>query len=86
MDGEIEVVSGVSWLHDTLKKVTEERIKFLTEAMATGLPFHEYIGFVGRHKEAQRMLKITLPEMFEEFYSAEEESDGELQELDDGED
>ena len=82
MDKEIVIPSGVSWLHDTLRARMQERVDFLKEACANGLPYHEYLPMVGRHREALRMLNGTLPELFQDFAVAENESDDELEELD----
>ena len=83
MAGELEVVTGVSWLHDKLRKKAEERIAILQEGIADGVPLHEYQAMVGRYKEAKRQLSIVLPEIFTEFYQAEESADEELGELED---
>lgn len=83
MGGEIEVVTGVSWLHDKLREVAQERIEVLREGIAEGVPLHEYQAMVGRYKEAKRQLSIVLPETFTEFYQAEEAADEELGELED---
>lgn len=78
------IVSGVSWLHDTLRSRVKERSEWLKEAIAAGVPLEEYRQMVGKYKETQRFLKITLPELFEEFYQADSESDdNELEELKD---
>ncbi len=82
-ESEITVVSGVSWLHDTLRERAQERIDVLQEGIAEGVPLHEYQAMVGRYKEAKRQINIVLPELFEEFYQAETESDDELEELKD---
>jgi len=83
MGGEIEVVTGVSWLHDKLRQVAQDRIDILKEGIADGVPLHEYQAMVGRYKEAKRQLSIVLPEIFTEFYQAEEAVDEELGELED---
>ena len=82
MDDEIQVESGVSWLHDTMRERLEERSQFLKEACASGIPYHEYLPMVGRHRECIRQIN-ELAEMFKEFYQAEEESDDALEELTD---
>jgi len=81
MGGEVVVPSGVSWLHDRLKEMGTERVEYLKEGIAEGVPLHEYQAMVGRYKEAKRVLSIILPELFEEFYSAEQADDEELEEL-----
>jgi hypothetical protein len=78
----IQVESGVSWLHDTLRARLEERAQFLKEACASGIPYHEYLPMVGRHRENARMLG-ELAELFTEFYQAEEAADDELEEISD---
>jgi len=83
MGGNIEVVSGVSWLHDKLRERAKERVEFLKEGIAEGVPLHEYAAMVGRYKEANRLLNIYLPELFTEFYQAEELSEADLEEIDD---
>ena len=72
----VKVPSGVSWLHDKLMAILQEREEFLKEAMGTGLPYHEYIGFVGRRKECVRH-QSEIAEIFTEFYQADEEDDDE---------
>jgi len=83
MGGTIEVVTGVSWLHDKLRQIAQDRIDVLKDGIAEGVPLHEYQAMVGRYKEAKRLLNITLPEIFEEFYQAEEMVGEELGELED---
>lgn len=74
MEGEIIVESGVSWLRDTLMKMAEDRVEFLKEGIADGVPLHEYGGMVGRYKEAKRLLNISLPEIFEQFQQADDDA------------
>lgn len=82
--GEAKVIveSGVSWLHDTQRAELVAREQFLLEALGTGLPYHEYIGFVGRLKECRRQ-QGELADLFKSFYQAEEAEDTELGELTD---
>lgn len=79
-EAELIVESGVSWLHDTQKAKLKEREQFLLESCGKGLPYHEYIGFVGRLRECRRQLD-ELAELFTDFYQAEEEEDTELGEI-----
>jgi len=81
MTDNIKVVSGVSWLHDKLLADMKERSEFLKEAIANGVPDSEYRQMVGKYKETQRFIKITLPETFTEFYQSADEEDGESYEL-----
>ncbi len=85
MGGNIEVVTGVSWFHDKLREIMTDRLEHLKEGIAEGVPQDEYRQMVGRYKEAKRFVGITLPELFKEFYEAEESvgDDGELEELKD---
>jgi hypothetical protein len=80
MSEEIQVESGVSWLHDTLRKRLEERKKFLQEACASGLHYHEYLPMVGRYRETVRQIN-ELAELFTEFYQSEEAEEDGLEEL-----
>ena len=76
-------MSGVSWLHDTLKSTLTDRMEFLKEGVANGIAsVDEYRAMCGRYHEAKRMLEITIPEIFTDFYQAEETEDEELGELD----
>lgn len=70
----IKVESGVSWLHDRLRADLNDRAEHLKDAMSRGLPFHEYIGFVGRYKECLRQ-QSELAQLFTDFYQSEEEED-----------
>jgi hypothetical protein len=81
-EAEIIVESGVSWLHDHQLAKLKEREEFLKDAMSRGLPYHEYIGFVGRHKECLRQID-DLAELFKDFYQSEETVDNDLEELTD---
>lgn len=85
MGDNTEVVTGVSWFHDKLLEIMTDRLEHLKEGIAEGVPTDEYRQMVGRYKETKRFVKITLPELFEEFYQAEESvaDDGELEELTD---
>jgi len=83
----IQPTSGVSWLHDTLLKITEARSEKLMRGIANGVPDHEYKQMVGRFRENERLLKVTIPELFTDFYQADDDGEetGELEELkDDG--
>lgn len=79
-EAEIQIESGASWLHDHMRQNLEDREQFLKDAMSRGLPYHEYIGFVGRHRECLRQ-QDELAELFKDFYQAEETVDEELGEL-----
>lgn len=81
-EAELIVESGVSWLHDKQMEMLKERAEFLKDAMSRGLPYHEYIGFIGRHKECLRQ-QDDLSELFKDFYRAEDEVEDELGELTD---
>ena len=81
-DTELIVESGVSWLHDHQLSKLKERAEFLKDAMSRGLPYHEYIGFLGRHKECLRQ-QDDLAELFKDFYQSEDSVDEELEELTD---
>jgi len=74
MTGTIDVDSGVSWLHDKMRIELEEREQFLLEACGKGLPYHEYLGFVGRLRECRRQIG-ELAELFKEFYTLDEEDE-----------
>ena len=81
---EIKVVSGVSWLHDKMLADATERSDFLKESIAGGVTDGEYRQMVGKYKEIQRFIKITLPETFEEFYQSSDEGESDdLEELSD---
>lgn len=81
-EAEIQIESGASWLHDHQLAKLKTREEFLKDAMARGLPYHEYIGFVGRHRECLRQQQ-DLAELFKDFYQAEETVDEELEDLED---
>ncbi len=85
MGGNIEVVTGISWFHDKLLEIMTARSEFLKEGIARGVPTEEYRMMVGKYREVQRFIQNTLPELFEEFYQAEESValDGGLEELKD---
>lgn len=74
--GEVEIIvgSGISWIYDKLRAVAQERVDWLVQTMAQGVPLHEYGNFVGRHHEARRWVDFVLKEIFEEFQNAEEAS------------
>jgi len=82
-EAEIRVASGVSWLQSQLTALAEDRVATLQEGIAEGVPLEEYRQMVGRYKEAKRQLTIVIPELFKEFYQAEETEDEELGELKD---
>lgn len=80
---DVHVASGVSWLKDKLIQILEERVEFLKEGIAEGVPLHEYQAMVGRYKEAKRQLSVHVVELFEEFEILDEmEEDDGLEELD----
>ncbi len=82
-EGKIIVGSGVSWLLDKLQRVAQERLDFLTEGIADGVPLHEYGAMVGRRKEAKRWADFMISEVFEEFQQAEDSAleEDELEEM-----
>ena len=67
--------TGVSWLHDRLLRELKERKEHLQEGLGEGVPLQQYRQLVGRIQEIKRMIKITLPEIFQELYSADEDED-----------
>lgn len=67
--------SGVSWLHERLLTVLKERREFLRNAIASGVPMPEYRQMVGRHREVNRMIDDTIPELFVDFYQSDAEED-----------
>lgn len=78
------MTSGISWLHDTLLQRAKDRLDFLKDGLAEGVPDVEYRQMVGRCQELKRLIKIDIPELFEDFYKSdadEESSDGELKEM-----
>ena len=77
-----EMQTGSSWLYDTILSKLKERQEFLKDAMSRGLPYHEYINFVGRHKECLRQ-QNELGEIFTDFHQSEEmaSEDEELKEI-----
>lgn len=84
-EGKIVVGSGISWLLEKLKSVAEDRVAFLQEGCADGVPLEEYAAMVGRYKEAKRWREFVISEIFEEFQQAEDnalENDG-LEEMPD---
>ena len=80
---EAAVPSGVSWLHDRMVAKATERVELLKEGIADGVPIHEYQAMVGRYKEAKRQLTFVIPELFEDFYVADESEESSLEELED---
>lgn len=83
--GQIEVASSVSWLLENLQMKAEERLEFLKEGIAEGVPREEYEQMVGRYKEAKRWKEFMFADTFAEFQAAEEsvlEDDG-LEEMPD---
>jgi len=86
-EGKIIIGSGVSWLLEKLQRVAQDRLDYLTEGIADGVPLHEYGPMVGRRKEAKRWVSFMISEVFEEFQQAEDsalEDDG-LEEMPDDE-
>lgn len=73
-EGQIAVVSGISWLLATLQAKAEDRLEHLKEGIAEGVPLEEYAAMVGRYKEAKRWSAFMISETFEEFQQAEEAS------------
>lgn len=69
------VISGVSWLHDTLLQRAQDRLNNLKDGLSEGVPEVEYRQFVGRCKELKRLIEIDIPELFEDFYSSDAEED-----------
>lgn len=85
-EGKIIIGSGISWLLDTLQAKAEERLAYLKDGIAEGVPRDEYEQMVGRYKEAKRWKSFVIYETFAEFQQAEDsslEEDG-LQEMSDG--
>lgn len=82
---EIVVGSGISWLLETLQAKAVDRLEFLKEGIAEGVPRDEYEQIVGRYKEAKRWRDFMFKETFEEFQQAEESSleDDPLEEMPD---
>lgn len=79
---EVAIPSGISWLHDRMIRMAEERVETLKEGIAEGVPLHEYGGMVGRYKEAKRQLSIVIPELFEEFNVMDDDEEDGLEDLD----
>jgi hypothetical protein len=77
MGREIQVFSGVSWLHDRLVKDINERIRFLEESLGKGVPIHEYGNFVGRIKELKRTRDGLLPEAFKDLSGSDDDDEEE---------
>jgi hypothetical protein len=77
MDREIQVFSGVSWLHDRLVKDINERIRWLEENLGKGVPLHEYGNFVGRIKELRRTRDDLVPEAFKDLSGSDDDDDNE---------
>ncbi len=80
ISNELPAESGVSWLHDELRKSLTERIEFLKNAIARGVPDEEYRQFVGRFREASR-LKDEIDELFVNFYQDDIDEEVDLGEL-----
>lgn len=85
MSGTDEIVSGggISWLLETLQGKAVERLEFLKEGIAEGVPREEYEQMVGRYKEAKRWRDFMFKDTFDEFQQAEESAleDDELEEM-----
>ena len=85
MSGTDEIVSGsgISWLLGTLQAKAEDRLEYLKEGIAEGVPREEYEQMVGRYKEAKRWRDFMFKETFAEFQQAEESAleDDELEEM-----
>ena len=73
-EGVIQVESGLSWLHDKLISVANERCEHLKEGIAAGVPLHEYTAMVGRYREAKLWRDIEIPEIFDTFQKADDDS------------
>ncbi len=81
----IEVESSVSWLHDTLRIRLTERAEGLMYKISKGVPQDEYRQMVGRFRENERQ-QSELAELFEEFYTSEDDTGEELGDLTDDDD
>jgi len=71
----IQSFSGVSWLHDRLIQILDERATTLAEGVANGVPEAEYRQFVGRYRECKRFRDDVIPELFIEFYKSDEDEE-----------
>lgn len=89
MSGTDEIIagSGISWLLETLQAKAIERLEFLKEGIAEGVPREEYEQMVGRYKEAKRWRDFMFKETFEEFQQIEDSAleNDELEEMPDDE-
>jgi len=73
-DSEIVIASGISWLLHRFRREAEDRLEYLKEGIAEGIPREEYEQMVGRYKEAKRWHTFVIAEVFEEFQSAEDDA------------
>jgi len=71
-EGQIQIDSGVSWLMNRLQGYATERMEFLKEGIAEGVPRAEYEAMVGRYKEAKRWRTFVIEDIFGEFQQTEE--------------
>ena len=71
-EGKVIAGSGVSWLLEQLQQKAYERMEYLKEGIAEGIPRDEYEQMVGRYKEAKRWHDFMFSETFAEFQQAEE--------------
>lgn len=70
----IKVDSGVSWLHDRLRKDLEDREQAILEGLGRDLDYASYIKTNGRLHENRRQ-QMELRELFKEFYQFDDEGD-----------
>ena len=82
-DVEINVGSGVSWLLEALQIKAKERMEYLKEGIAEGVPQSEYEQLVGRYRESKRWYTFMVSDTFAEFQQMEEASldNDELEEM-----
>lgn len=73
-EGKIIIASGISWLLETLQAKAEERLEYIKDGIAEGVPRDEYEQMVGRYKEAKRWKSFVISETFAEFQQAEDSS------------
>ena len=71
-EGQIVVDSGISWLLERMQTEASERLEYLKEGIAEGVPRDEYEQMVGRYREAKRWHKFGIEDIFEEFQKTEE--------------
>jgi len=71
-EGKITIDSGVSWLLAKMQDYATDRLEFLKEGIADGVPLEEYAAMVGRYKEAKRWKQFVIEDIFAEFQQAEE--------------